>query len=222
MSSARANAAVRSRQPPQQQQQYIQQQNGKPTQQQQQQPNNLKLSISDAIALITLRLGRVEQIVQTMPVDDQSNISRNGLDDNVRIVDDAVFVNIIQRLDAIEKYQQQKNVAELKQPSQMQQLPQPPHMDCSPNYNNETIDNLKTDIINLKDLLLQLQSFTMQTNQRLTDLIFIENDVLKTNEYCDDANNINDNTTNIDIVSNTDTPLQNESNDIIVNVDDNK
>ena len=203
MSSARANAAARSRQP--QQQQSPQQQNGKPATQQQ--PNNLKLSISDAIALITLRLGRVEQIVQTMPVDDQSNISRNNLDDNVRIVDDAVFVNIIQRLDAIEKYQQK----EVKQPSQMQQLPQPP-MESSTNYNNETIDNFKTDILNLKDLLLQLQSFTMQTNQRLTDTIFIENDLLKTNEYCDDNNenndNINNNTTNINNeIPNTDTSV---------------
>ena len=102
MSSARANASARNRRaggdmppPPQMQGQQMPQQMQIPP----------KLSVSDAIALISLRLGRVEQIVQNMPVDGQSNIGADG--ENIRIVDNEVFENMVHRLDALEKGQQE-------------------------------------------------------------------------------------------------------------------
>ena len=82
MSSARSNASARQRRsggdtsrqqyPPQNT--HIQQsQQGTPQPQQ-----NPKLSISDAIALITLRLGRVENIVQNLPTDLTINTEQNN------------------------------------------------------------------------------------------------------------------------------------------------
>ena len=180
-SSARSNAAARARRaggdmpPPPQQQQM----NGRPGQQQQQPANNVKLSISDAIALITLRLGRVEQIVQNMPVDGQPNLG-NNLDENVRIIDNTVFENIVQRLDSLEK--NQRILAERKPVVQAQaQMP----ASVSPQV-NEAVELLKVEVSQVKDLLLQLQSFTMQTNQRLSDIVFSEND----NENPEDYDNI--------------------------------
>lgn len=178
-SSARSNAAARARRaggdmpPPPQQQQM----NGRPGQQQQQPANNVKLSISDAIALITLRLGRVEQIVQTMPVDGQPNLG-NNLDENVRIIDNTVFENIVQRLDSLEK--NQRILAERKPVVQAQV-----QASVSPQV-NEAVELLKVEVSQVKDLLLQLQSFTMQTNQRLSDIVFSEND----NENPEDYDNI--------------------------------
>ena len=64
-----------------------------------------KLSISDAIGLITLRLGRVEQWVmdtehenETKEYSDSPNIPENS-----RFIDNSVLTNMIHRLDSLEK-----------------------------------------------------------------------------------------------------------------------
>ena len=81
------------------------QQTQQPLQQQQLQqappPQRVKLSISDAIGLITLRLGRVEQILI-----DQEGAALNGgslsIPDGTQLVDKSVFTSIINRLEAAE------------------------------------------------------------------------------------------------------------------------
>jgi hypothetical protein len=66
-----------------------------------------KLSISDAIGLITLRLGRVEQWIietdQEGTSKEHGNIDISGIPDNHRIIDNSVLLNIIGRLDSLEK-----------------------------------------------------------------------------------------------------------------------
>ena len=109
MSSARSNAGARNRRAggaetaPMTPQQNMRP--GSSQQQQQQQPQmNPRLSISDAIALITLRLGRVENLIQNMPVDSPSG-SNLEQDENMRMIDVTVFENIVSRLDNLEKGQ---------------------------------------------------------------------------------------------------------------------
>jgi len=187
MSSSRANAAARARRaggdmpPPMQQQQM----NGRPGQQQQGQGQapppggNVKMSISDAIALITLRLGRVEQIVQNMPVDGV----QGNLGDNTRIVDDTVLVNIVQRLEALEK--SQKSLVD-----KVSRTPAPVVAPVAPvqsqSVDIEAIEVLHAELAQVKELLMHLQSFTMQTNQRLSDIVFSENG--NGNEQVEDNN----------------------------------
>lgn len=185
MSSARSNAAARARRaggdmpPPQQM-------NGRPGQQMQQgqqMQTAPKLSISDAIGLITLRLGRVEQIVQNMPVDG----ALNNLDENVRIVDDVVITNIVQRLDALEKGH--RFLAERKPSIAATPTVSSTTTNVSQTVNAELAESvkiLKAEMIQVKDLLLQLQSFTMQTNQRLSEIVFNNDDLLQNVEECDD------------------------------------
>jgi K+/H+ antiporter YhaU regulatory subunit KhtT len=91
------------RQPPQQYQQFYEQQ-------QQQQQNSLpfqKLSISDAIGLITLRLGRVEQWIIETDHEDESreNVTGDisGIPSNHKVIDNSVLTSIINRLDSLEK-----------------------------------------------------------------------------------------------------------------------
>ena len=114
MSSSRANAAARQRragdtQQTQQQSSYnssgsktrfVQQQQEAP-----QPPMNPKLSISDAIALITLRLGRVENIVSNYDPNAGSNSGNHQMnyDENMRMVDEQVFNSIVSRVEALEK-----------------------------------------------------------------------------------------------------------------------
>jgi K+/H+ antiporter YhaU regulatory subunit KhtT len=92
---------ARSMQPPsQQQQQYKQQQssNGLPFN---------KLSISDAIGLITLRLGRVEQWIIETEHDNETNprssVEANSIPEGHKVIDNAVLTTMINRLDSLEK-----------------------------------------------------------------------------------------------------------------------
>jgi len=122
--------------PPQQQQQH---------QQQQQQPFS-KLSISDAIGLVTLRLGRVEQFM--IDVQEEGGIHTNStssLPDNTKLIDNSVLASIINRLDSLEKKE----------------------------VNNEVFSKLEKDIKDVKELCLnlsaQLESFTKDTNDKFND-----------------------------------------------------
>jgi len=93
-----------SKQPPQKYQQFYDQQ---PQNQNQNGLPFTKLSISDAIGLITLRLGRVEQwIIET----DHEEVSKqtetanmSGIPDNHKVIDNSVLTSIINRLDSLEK-----------------------------------------------------------------------------------------------------------------------
>ena len=81
-------------------------------QQQQQMPKGAspftKLSISDAIGLVTLRLGRVEQFIidfENGEIEGHHPNSGGGtsIPENSKIVDNSVLTTIVNRLDALEK-----------------------------------------------------------------------------------------------------------------------
>jgi len=217
MSSARSNASARNRRaqseikpsyPPHQQQmnngQHIQQQ------QQQQQQQQAKLSISDAIGLITLRLGRVENLVQNNP--------NAGSAESSNSEDMQAIKHILGRLADLE--QRVENT--ITSPSNTNSNPDIEHFNSQmaaykenqekilfevnnlkEKYNKKLTDvdnkvpsnntkfndqmqtfinlqeKLNTDVNNLKDeyskisqILMSLQSFTMETNKKLTDMVF--------------------------------------------------
>jgi len=63
-----------------------------------------KLSISDAVGLITLRLGRVEQwLIDNNHDHEQNNSNQVNLPDNHKIIDNSILTTIINRLDSLEK-----------------------------------------------------------------------------------------------------------------------
>ena len=101
------NVRVASRQPMPQQQQPPQQRPQSATfhQIQQQSQNGLpftKLSISDAIGLITLRLGRVEQwVIETEHENEGKDNSSTNTSGNA--VDNSVLVSLLNRLETVEK-----------------------------------------------------------------------------------------------------------------------
>jgi len=99
--TARSMQVPSVKQPPQQYQQFYDQQ----------QPQNglpfTKLSISDAIGLITLRLGRVEQwIIETDHDEGTKQTEPNdmsGIPANHKVIDNSVLTSMISRLDSLEK-----------------------------------------------------------------------------------------------------------------------
>lgn len=65
-----------------------------------------KLSVSDAVGLITLRLGRIEQwVIETEHENkhDEFSSEHSGLPENSKIIDNSVFSSIINRLETVEK-----------------------------------------------------------------------------------------------------------------------
>jgi hypothetical protein len=136
----------------QQQQQHFQQQQQPPSQQQKP-SNNLpftKLSISDAIGLITLRLGRVEQfMIDTEGEPNAGNSSNNSLSDNSKIIDSSLLTSIINRLDSLEKKEQQI--------SSLDKLVL--HLQTELNTSKETVLNLTS----------QVDAFIKDTTDKLTD-----------------------------------------------------
>ena len=200
MSSNRANASARQRRAGEaapQQQSYSNNSKTRFVQQSQeppQPPMNPKLSVSDAIALITLRLGRVEQIVSTydpnMVAGGASASGNNGAnyDENMRMVDQQVFNSIVSRLDTLEK--NQKVLIE-KQKSQPVQTVQASSTTVTPTIQEttvvkdiseekiapvkENIKSLTTELSEVKNLLLKLQTYTMETNKKLVDIVFDDN-----------------------------------------------
>ena len=65
-----------------------------------------KLSVSDAIGLITLRLGRVEQwIIDTEHEEEEKEETKGTLPEGVKAVDNALWSTIVHRLDSLEKKQ---------------------------------------------------------------------------------------------------------------------
>jgi hypothetical protein len=157
-----------------------------------------KLSISDAIGLITLRLGRVEQLVQTIqtnPNDPTSIPEDNG---NNVLVDKQVFDNIVKRLDTLEKQKvslapgltppqalaqaqaQTLNAATLSQLVSIQKY-DTFVKDVAKEFKEmkeliavkpSATSALTNEIAELKEMLLKLQTFTMETNSKLVNMIF--------------------------------------------------
>lgn len=155
-------------------------------QQQQQQPKNNsrgvqepiqmpKLSVSDAMALVTLRLGRVETFINSMPTLEElhntsssSNVDNDNIEnENTRVVDEIVFTNIVSRLDTLEK-EKTNQVPIPPQPSNTKEL-----LDMNNNFKDlsKKYETFKEELFQLKNLLLSVQSFTMQTNTKLDDFI---------------------------------------------------
>jgi len=199
MSSNRANAAARQRRaggndqqpppipgrgPPQNMQ-------GRPGQQQMAPPNApiglpKQMTIQNAIALITIRLGRVETMVQNL--DSESDGIQNSSNENGVIIDKGVFDNMVSRLDALErghKLLSTKTTAPIAPiaiaPTIAPTIALSPTIVPLTKVDNESVTKLtesvevlKAELSQVKDLLLKLQSFTMETNQRLADIVFSE------------------------------------------------
>ena len=106
---AMQNPPANVKQPPQQYQQFYDKQQSQQHQPQQSQ-NGLpftKLSVSDAIGLITLRLGRVEQwIIETEHEEGNKQLETGVMTDiptNHKVIDNSVLTSMINRLDSLEK-----------------------------------------------------------------------------------------------------------------------
>lgn len=109
---------------------------------------NAKLTISDAIGLITLRLGRVEQIIQEADHNGAFSMGAS-IPDNTHLVDKSVINSIVNRLDSLEKKEKDTS-------------------------SNQQSSKLESEIRDIKDLLMsqmvKYEKFTSDTNKRFNDI----------------------------------------------------
>lgn len=127
-----------------------------------------KLSVSDAIGLITLRLGSVEQFIMDFE-NSEHNINSDGtinLPENSKLIDNSVLTSIMNRLDSIEKKESNntynsdinKEIGLVKERS---------------NNHNEMLLNIERELFETKDILKTLNNtfevFAKNTNDRFID-----------------------------------------------------
>jgi len=148
--------------------------------------SSTKLTISDAIGLITLRLGRVEQFIQTAEHEGGINMGSN-IPDNAHLVDKSVINSIVNRLDFLEKKEKES-------------------------ANNQQTSKLETELRDIKDLLMsqmvKYEKFTLETNKRFDDVdeAFVE--LEKQQELVINS----DDTVETEEITNTNTNTNNDKN----------
>lgn len=144
-----------------------------------------KLSVSDAIGLITLRLGRVEQwILDTEHEESEKDAGAVGaLPEGVKAVDTALWSTIVNRLDALEKAQLKQgaggNTEETSKLLETVQTEVKTAMDAIQKQTVELAKNttqlfkFNRELTETKDLLktfmMKYDAFTQETAQNFAD-----------------------------------------------------
>jgi hypothetical protein len=158
-------------------------QNGQQSQQQQNKGNNIrvsgkqstvqpppsnglpftKLTISDAIGLVTLRLGRVEQFIMEVQENGLDSSSSSNIPENSKLVDNSVLTSIINRLDSLEKKE-------------------------SAHVNSDKISKIETEVESIKRLMesftQKLDEFELNINEKFVDYENAIVDIEKEIEKC--------------------------------------
>jgi hypothetical protein len=191
-------------QPPQRQQSAAYQQVQQSQQQEKQSLPFSKLSISDAIGLITLRLGRVEQwVIDTEHENEENgcNSSSSSLPENSKIIDSSILTNIISRLDALEKRETgtinneevtklsetvsklTEQVSKIVEEGNKQSLAIAKH--------TEQLFKFDRDLVETKDLLktfmIKYDMFTSETNNKFADYEFALSELEKSVQPVEDS-----------------------------------
>jgi len=134
-----------------------------------------QMTVQNAVALISLRLSRVETIVQKFENEEMPIGGGAGGNENSQFVDRGVFDNIVSRLDALERGHKLLAAAgankQVLATSAAVPAPAPVPSVAAVTKLEEKVESLKAEMVQVKDLLLKLQSFTMETNQKLVDMV---------------------------------------------------
>ena len=162
-----------------------------------------KLTVSDAIGLITLRLGRVEQwVIDTEHENEENGNSPSGsfnLPENSKIIDSSILNNIISRLDALEKRESGTNNNEeitkllesvSKFTDQITKIVEEGNKhSLAISKHTEQLFKFEREFVETKDLLktfmIKYDMFTNDTNAKFTDYEFALTELEKSVQLVD-------------------------------------
>jgi hypothetical protein len=188
-----------------------------------------KISVSDAIGLITLRLGRVEEwIVETIN-DDSTNNNNNDnnnsiINDNTKSIDNSILTSIINRLDSIETKEGElnniENISNLSQDiskfkEQLTRLgDETSNQNILISKHTEQLFKFERELIETKDILktfmMKYDVFCNETNEKFVDYEYVISELEKNIQIP------------VEVISNTVETEETTQNDIInSNVDTN-
>jgi len=143
-----------------------------------------KLSVSDAIGLITLRLGRVEQwIIDTVNDNDSDKNTDNIVHDGSKAIDSSILASIINRIDSLETKEGEtidnENVLKLSQDISKftEQLNKINEETTKQNIiiskHTEQLFKFERELVETKDILktfmIKYDLFSKETNDKFSD-----------------------------------------------------
>ncbi len=118
-------------------------------------PNGGKISVSDAIALVTLRLGRLETIIEKYEKEGVPTNTDNTTQDN------SVIMTLISRIEALEK-KPQVQVQPQVQPTVT--ITPPTQIDTS--AFDERVGHVETDMNDLKRVINKMKTYLNESNNK--------------------------------------------------------
>jgi hypothetical protein len=134
-----------------------------------------KLSVSDAFALVTLRLGKLETLVNKWQDDGLPVENKQIHSDTYTGVDIGLLQSIVSRIEIIE---QSLLTPQTNEP--LHNVTNYEELEVLEKKLTQHIDNkfesILKDMMEVKDTLIKVQSFSMETNQKLVNAIFQDNE----------------------------------------------
>lgn len=129
------------------------------TNQEKKDPVDNRLSVSDAFALVTIRLGRVEMALQKLDI---NNILKNVSDgeNSSSIASNVIVKSISSRIDDLER-----SIEESQKGGSLSEE----HLNTIESLQNK-IASLETELRETKDAIYKVQSFALDANQRLSTM----------------------------------------------------
>jgi len=142
-------------------------------------PYPSKVSIQDAIGVLSTRIARVESFMHNFNLESPNVPQTNAPQTNRGgQMDDSLLRNIIARLDVLEKEKRTPivNMAPAAAPANNNHSSEIHQM-------NQELKQVKEELKDTSKMLTTLQSFTMETNQKLVTLLFQDTNDMQVDSY---------------------------------------
>ena len=119
-------------------------------------PYDGKLSVSDAFALVTIRLGRVEMALQKLDIHNIAKSVDDG-ESSSSIANNVVLKSLLSRIDDLEKMISEQSGSAVMSPEHLEMI----------NGLQKKVENLEKELRETKDAVYKVQSFALDVNQKM-------------------------------------------------------
>lgn len=141
-------------------------------------PYPSKVTIQDAVGVLSTRIARLESFMHKYNLETPGPNTHGGTQPNKGSqIDDSLLKNIMARLDSLEKEKRSapstsvpNPVAHINHSSEILQI-------------NHELNQVKEELKDTSKMLTTLQSFTMETNQKLVTLLFQDTNDMQVDSY---------------------------------------
>jgi hypothetical protein len=144
-------------------------------------PYPSKVTIQDAIGVLSTRIARLESFMHKYNLETpgvaNTNNGHQQQPNKGSQIDDSLLKNIMARLDSLEKEKRSASstsapnlVAHINHSTEIQQM-------------NQQLNQVKEELKDTSKMLTTLQSFTMETNQKLVTLLFQDTNDMQVDSY---------------------------------------